>query len=331
MPETALRIVYAGTPEFAAQSLEALLQPDPNRPPCEVVAVYSQPDRPAGRGRKLAPSPVKKLAMAHNLPVFQPASFKEDGAIEALQGLKPDLLIVAAYGLLLPKAVLDIPKFGCINIHASLLPRWRGAAPIQRAIQAGDTETGITIMQMDVGLDTGGMIIRRAFPIAPEDTGGSLHDKLATLGAELIIEYLAALTRGTVQATVQDNQLANYAHKLSKDESRIDWTADAGAISRSVRAFNPWPVCYTEDQGERVRILAAIEIAAPGTSKPDTSKPGMSKPGTVISRDKSGIVVQCGHNALSIQQLQLPGGNPLSVTELLNGGKPFLQLHSLLG
>lgn len=316
MSETTLRIVYAGTPEFAAESLQAILNKN-----YQVVAVYTQPDRPAGRGRKLAPSAVKAVAQAHDIPVYQPTSFKEEGAIDALAALQPDLLIVAAYGLILPKSILDIPRCGCINIHASLLPRWRGAAPIQRAIQAGDSETGITIMQMDVGLDTGDMLLTKAIPILADDTGGSLHDKLAALGAEAIIDYLHRISTAPIPATAQDNSLANYAHKLSKDESIINWNDDAAAIARSVRAFNPWPVSYTQDQGERIRILAAADVESANANPP----------GTVISRDKAGIIVQCGTHALSILQLQLPGGKPLTVTELLNGGKPFLQLNSQLG
>jgi methionyl-tRNA formyltransferase len=321
MSDKKFRIVFAGTPEFAAESLAAILAADPTQSKFEIIAVYTQPDRPSGRGRKLTPSPVKAVALANNIGVNQPASFKEEGAIGALAWLQPDLMIVAAYGLILPKAVLDIPRLGCINIHASLLPRWRGAAPIQRAIQAGDDQTGITIMQMDVGLDTGDMLLKRAIPITAEDTGGILHDKLAKLGAEAIIDYLQQRLQGPLPAEPQNAALANYAHKLSKDESAINWHDNAASIARCVRAFNPWPVSYTQDQGERIRILAATAI-------PSNSD---KAPGTVIIRDKSTIAIQCGENALSVELLQLPGGKPLTVNELINGGKPFLQANSQLG
>ncbi|KZZ09336.1 methionyl-tRNA formyltransferase, partial [Oleiphilus sp. HI0078] len=253
-----MKIIFAGTPEFAAKSLQAII--DQNH---EVIAVYTQPDRPAGRGKKLVKSEVKQVAEAHGIPVFQPEKLTNPEAQTELAALKADLMIVAAYGLLLPKAVLDMPTFGCINIHASLLPRWRGAAPIQRAIQEGDRETGITIMQMDVGLDTGDMLLKLKTDITDQDTGGSLHDRLAEQGASAILQYLEQ--RETLAAEPQDNELANYAHKLSKQEACINWQDSAQQICRNIRAFNPWPVSFLEfldakGKVQRVRIFEASEV-----------------------------------------------------------------------
>jgi len=236
----ALRIVFAGTPEFAAAPLKALLDT-----PHQIVAVYTQPDRPAGRGQKLMPSPVKQLAVENAIPVLQPPSLKDAAAQAELAALEPDLLVVVAYGLILPQAVLDIPRFGCINSHASLLPRWRGAAPIQRAVQAGDAESGVTVMQMEAGLDTGPMLLKVRTPITADDTGGSLHDRLAELGPPAVIEAIAGLASGTLMGEVQDDALANYAHKLNKDEARIDWSRPAIELERPIRAFNPWPICHS--------------------------------------------------------------------------------------
>src|SRR5690606_30946186 len=248
-----LRIVFAGTPVFAALHLQALLDWGGG----EVIGVYTQPDRPAGRGKQLAASPVKQLALAHSLPVFQPPSLRSAEAQAELKALGADLMVVVAYGLILPKTVLETPRLGCINVHASILPRWRGAAPIQRAIAAGDQETGITIMQMDEGLDTGAMLHVRTLPIEPTDTGGSLHDRLAELGAEALLESLEDLERRQAEAQPQDNAQATYARKLDKDEAWINWHMPATDIERLVRAFNPWPVAYTLDHGERVRIWSA--------------------------------------------------------------------------
>ena len=225
-----LRIVFAGTPEFAAEHLKALLAS-----PYDIVAVYTQPDRPAGRGQKLMPSPVKQLALEHNIPVLQPPTLRNAEAQAELAALKPDLLVVVAYGLILPQGVLDIPRLGCINSHASLLPRWRGAAPIQRAVEAGDSESGVTVMRMEAGLDTGPMLLKVTTPITAADTGGSLHDRLAELGPPAVIQAIAGLAAGTLEGEVQDDSLATYAHKLNKDEARIDWSRPAVELERLVR------------------------------------------------------------------------------------------------
>ena len=298
-----LKIIYAGTPEFAAVALQALLDS-----PHWVCAVYTQPDRPAGRGRKLTASPVKQLAVHHDIPVLQPESLKSAGQQATLAALGADVMVVAAYGLLLPAEVLVIPPLGCLNIHASLLPRWRGAAPIQRAIQAGDAETGITIMQMDVGLDTGDMLYRVATPITPADTAQTLHDRLATLGATALLETLEGLQQGRLQPEKQDATQACYAHKLSKAEAMIDWHQPATQIARQVAAFNPWPVAQTRLGDQLVRIWQAEAVA--------NNAPG--QPGQVVHCDKHGIEVCCGEGMLRLLRLQLPGGKPLSAAEFLN-------------
>ncbi len=304
-----MRIVFAGTPDFAATALKALLAAGHN-----VVGVYSQPDRPAGRGRKLMPSPVKQVALDAGLPVFQPDSLKPDDAQQELAALNPDVMIVAAYGLILPKAVLDIPTHGCLNIHASLLPRWRGAAPIQRAIAAGDGETGITIMQMDVGLDTGDMLLKTSTPIRPDDTGGRLHDRLAEMGGSAIVEALTSLSKGELTGEAQNDDEANYAHKLSKEEGHIDWTRSAPEIERLIRAFNPWPGTFTDLGDQRIRIHQA-EALAQNSDK---------APGTVLRREREGIDIACGTGSLRVTSVQLPGTRALSVNDLINGGKPVL-------
>jgi len=304
-----VRLVFAGTPDFAATALKALLAAGH-----QVVGAYSQPDRPAGRGRKLTPSPVKQVALEAGIPVFQPQSLKTADAQEQLRALDADVMIVAAYGLILPQAVLDMPRHGCLNIHASLLPRWRGAAPIQRAIAAGDRETGITIMQMDAGLDTGDMLLKAITPIEDHDTGGSLHDRLADLGGEAIVKALEHLEKGELQGEVQDEARACYAPKLSKEEGHIEWTLDAPAVCRLIRAFNPWPGTYTDLDDLRIRIHQA-EILE------DTSD---KHPGIVLRRDRDGIDVACGLESLRITQLQLPGSRPQSANDLINGGKEIL-------
>jgi methionyl-tRNA formyltransferase len=304
-----LRLVFAGTPDFAASSLQALIEAGHT-----LAAVYTQPDRPAGRGRKAQASPVKQLALSHDLPIEQPESLKTAEAQARLAGYKADAMIVAAYGLLLPPRVLSLPRLGCINVHASLLPRWRGAAPIQRAIAAGDRETGITIMQMDEGLDTGAMLLTRATPIQDDDTGGSLHDRLAQVGGEALIDALWALERNELVPQAQDERLAVYARKLNKAEAAVDWTRPAVEIERQIRAFNPWPVAYTDDGDQRIRLLNARVMPAANAADP----------GTVIARERDGIVVQCGQDTLSLTRLQLPGGRPQSNTDVINGGKPVL-------
>ena len=304
-----MRLVFAGTPDFAATALKALIAAGHT-----IVGVYSQPDRPAGRGRKLQPSPVKQVALDHEIPVFQPETLKTPEAQKQLADLNPDVMIVAAYGLILPKAVLDIPTHGCLNIHASLLPRWRGAAPIQRAIAAGDAETGITIMQMDEGLDTGAMLLKSLTAIEDSDTGGSLHDRLAELGGNAIIKALKLLQKGELTGEPQNDELACYASKLSKTEGHIDWATDAKAIERLVRAFNPWPGTYTDLGDQRIRIHEARALV--------TTSDGL--PGTVVQRDREGIDIACGNGTLRITCLQLPGSRAQSVNDLINGGKELL-------
>ncbi|TVP58011.1 MAG: methionyl-tRNA formyltransferase [Halomonadaceae bacterium] len=311
-----MRIVFAGTPEFAATALQALLAAGH-----DIVAVYSQPDRPAGRGRKAKPGPVTQAALDAGLPVEQPLSLKDPQAQATLAGYRADVMIVAAYGLLLPQAVLDLPRHGCLNIHASLLPRWRGAAPIQRAIAAGDRETGITIMQMDKGLDTGAMLLKQTTPIAATDTGGSLHDRLAVMGGEAINAALAQLAAGTLTPEPQDDSQACYAHKLNKHDGALDWQQPATTLARQVRAFNPWPVCYA-DQGEtRIRILAATPLPAMAAAL---------RPGQVLERHRDGIDVACGDGVLRLTRLQLPGKQPQTPQDLINGGRPLLQTGSEL-
>ncbi len=298
-----MKIVFAGTPEFAAVALKDLLET-----PHSIVAVYTQPDRPAGRGRKLTSSPVKQLALAHDIPVHQPASLKEPAEQKILADLQPDVMIVVAYGLLLPKVVLEIPRHGCLNIHASLLPRWRGAAPIQRAIEAGDRQTGITIMQMDEGLDTGDILLKKTCAIEKTDTAGSLHDKLAVLGGEALVEALALLENGALTPEKQDDSQATYANKLKKAEALIDWQQGAEQIARKVRAFNPWPVAQTHYGDKILRIWEAEAL-------PNTET---AEPGTVVAASKAGIDVATGDGVLRIEKLQLPGGKPLSAQQFLN-------------
>jgi methionyl-tRNA formyltransferase len=296
-----LRIVFAGTPEFAAEHLKALLDTSH-----QIIAVYSQPDRPAGRGQKLTPSPVKQLALQHDIPVYQPQTLRDPAAQAELAALKPDLMVVVAYGLILPQMVLDIPRLGCINSHASLLPRWRGAAPIQRAVEAGDAESGVTVMQMEAGLDTGPMLLKVSTPISSEDTGGSLHDRLATLGPQAVIAAVSGLAAGNLVGEVQDDSLATYAHKLNKDEARLDWTRPALELERLVRAFNPWPICHSTLGGEAVKVHAAALGEGQGQS------------GSILAADKSGLTVACGAGALRLTRLQLPGGKALNFSDLYN-------------
>jgi len=304
-----VRLVFAGTPDFAATALRALLGTHHT-----IVGVYSQPDRPAGRGRKLQPSPVKQVALDNGVPVFQPESLKTPEAQEELANLRPDVMIVAAYGLILPQAVLEIPTHGCLNIHASLLPRWRGAAPIQRAIAAGDNETGITIMQMDKGLDTGAMLLKSQTNIDASDTGGSLHDRLSDMGGNAIVETLNLLGKGELRGEVQNDKHACYAHKLSKEEGRIDWSQDAPTIERLIRAFNPWPGTYTDLEQQRLRIQEA------SVKDEHSRKPA----GTVMQREREGIDIACGTGTLRVTRLQLPGSRAQSVNDLINGGKRLL-------
>ncbi|MFO1517461.1 MAG: methionyl-tRNA formyltransferase [Lysobacterales bacterium] len=300
-----LRVVFAGTPEFAVPCLAACRQPG-----VDVVAAYTQPDRPAGRGRQLAASAVKQAAAAAGLAVEQPLTLKDPAAQARLRELAPDLMVVVAYGLLLPRAVLETPRFGCWNVHASLLPRWRGAAPIQRALLAGDSETGVCLMRMERGLDTGPVIARRVTPIAPEDTGGSLHDRLSALGADLLRSALAELaaTRRAPPQQAQPDEGVTYAHKLDKAEAAIDWSQPAAQIARQVRAFDPWPVAEAELAGERVRVWAAA--ALPATSS--------AAPGSVVAAGRAGIDVATGAGLLRITALQRPGGRRIGAQDWLN-------------
>jgi methionyl-tRNA formyltransferase len=304
-----LKIIFAGTPEFARVHLAALLGSRH-----AVCAVYTQPDRPAGRGRKLQPSPVKQLALENNLPVFQPESLRSLDGQAGLSALKADLMIVVAYGLILPPAVLAAPASGCWNVHASLLPRWRGAAPIQRAIFAGDQETGVSIMQMAQGLDTGDVLSEARYLLLPQETAASLHDRLAHLGAQALLDTLDRWQQGEIVAQKQDDTHAIYAKKLSKKEAVIDWSQPAQAIEQCIRAFNPWPICETAFQGMRLRIWQASVVTLFSDDEP----------GTIVRLDKKGICVATGCNLLCIEKLQLPGGKVLSVADVCNGNKLVL-------
>lgn len=326
-----LRIIFAGTPDFSAAILESLLSQGH-----QVCAVYCQPDRRVGRGKKLAAGPVKQLAQSHNIPVEQPLRFNQEldevgfTPVEKLASYNADLMIVVAYGLILPSDVLQAPRFGCVNIHASLLPRWRGAAPIQRAIQAGDGETGITIMQMDQGLDTGNMLLKSNCKIAAEETGSSLHDHLAKIGCQSINEFLADFNpqRGSPHAPGEQQQddKACYAHKLSKAEAEIDWSESAEAIERKVRAFNAWPVSYTYVGCNRLRVWQATLL--PSLSSDSAS----STPGKIIEITKHQIVIECGDGQhLGLQQLQTDGSRAMKVAEVLNSKRAWFTDNERLG
>lgn len=303
MTDSPLKIIFAGTPHFAAAALEALLAQQLN-----VVAVLTQPDRPSGRGMQLTPSPVKQLTLQHGLPVLQPRTLKDAETQRELAAYGADVMVVAAYGLILPEAVLQIPLHGCLNIHASLLPRWRGAAPIQRAILAGDSETGITVMQMDVGLDTGDMLLKKTCPIAVDDNASTLHDKLATLGATAIVEALHLLQQNKLAPVQQDNALATYAAKLSKAEAQLDWTSDASHLANAVRAYNPFPVATATLNATPLKIWQASTRVGP-----------IGSPGTVLAVEKDGIVVACGQGALCLEVLQRPNAKALPAAQFAQG------------
>jgi len=298
-----LKIIFAGTPHFAANALEKLLASK-----YEVVAVLTQPDRPAGRGMKLAPSPVKQLALLHDIPVLQPLTLKNSEAQIQLESFQADVMVVAAYGLILPLTVLQMPRLGCLNIHASLLPRWRGAAPIQRAILAGDEETGITIMQMDEGLDTGAMLIKKICPITVRDTAQTLHDKLAILGAQAIIVALDKVDQGSLTGVLQDTAQATYAAKISKAESLLDWTQSATQLQRAIRAYNPAPAAHSSLRGTTIKIWQA-----------SVSLEGHGEAGMVIDVNKQGIVVACGQGALCLEVLQKPNSKALPASQFVQG------------
>lgn len=303
-----LRIIFAGTPDFAARHLDALLSSEH-----QIVGVFTQPDRPAGRGKKLMPSPVKVLAEEKGLPVFQPASLRPQDNQQLVADLNADIMVVVAYGLILPKTVLEMPRLGCINVHGSLLPRWRGAAPIQRSLWAGDSETGVTIMQMDVGLDTGDMLYKLSCPITAEDTSATLYDKLAQLGPQGLIETLQQLAEGRAQPQVQDETLATYAEKLSKEEARIDWSLSACELERCIRAFNPWPMSYLmiDEQPVKVWKASALDIQSDAA------------PGTIIDATKLGIQVATGEGVLNLESLQPAGKKAMSAQDLLNSRREW--------
>jgi len=294
-----MRLIFAGTPEFAAQALQAIIAAGH-----DVPLVLTQPDRPAGRGMSLQPSPVKKLALEHGIEVFQPLSLKDAEAQAKIAAIQAEVMVVAAYGLILPQVVLDMPRLGCINIHASLLPRWRGAAPIQRALLAGDAETGVCIMQMEAGLDTGPVLLRGAFPIAPTETTATLHDRLAELGASLAVEALGKLP---LPATAQPVEGITYAHKIEKAEALIDWSKSAAELDRHVRAFNPFPGAQALLRGQTVKLWQAAPV------------PGQGEIGQILQVDRQAIVVACGSGALAISELQKAGGKRLPVQQFLAG------------
>jgi len=312
---TPLRIVFAGTPDFAARHLQALLNSEH-----EVIAVYSREDKPAGRGKKLTASPVKKLALEHDLPVYQPRTLRDEQAQAELAALNADVMVVVAYGLILPKAVLDTPRLGCVNVHGSILPRWRGAAPIERAVWAGDTETGVTIMQMDEGLDTGDMLKIATLPIEETDTSASLYTRLAELGPQALIDCLNDMANGIILAEPQNDAKANYAEKLTKQEAKIDWTQDAAFIGRCIRAFNPRPVSYFTLGEQNIKVWQAnvldIDVDA--------------IPGTVINTDKHGIQVATGKGVLQLTQLQPPGKKAMQAHELLNARREWFEIGTQL-
>ena len=298
-----MKIIFAGTPHFAEQALLALLQQK-----MDIVAVLTQPDRPSGRGLQVKPSRVKQLAIQHGLTVMQPVSLKIIEIQQQLAAMCADIMIVAAYGLILPQAVLQIPRMGCLNIHASLLPRWRGAAPIQRALLAGDTQTGITIMQMDAGLDTGNMLLKKSCSIAVNETSATLHDKLSLLGAEAIIETLALLEKGALEQTQQDNLLATYAAKLSKEEAQLDWTKNAIELERAVRGYHPFPGLNSCIHNTIIKVWqASLREEMSGS------------PGEVMAIENNGLVVACGTGALSLEVLQRPSAKALPAPQFLQG------------
>ncbi|MDJ0038382.1 methionyl-tRNA formyltransferase [Pantoea allii] len=309
-----LKIIFAGTPDFAARHLDALLASEH-----QVVGVFTQPDRPAGRGNKLTAGPVKSLALAQNIPVFQPKSLRPAENQQLIADLQADVMVVVAYGLILPKAVLDMPRLGCINVHGSLLPRWRGAAPIQRALWAGDSETGVTIMQMDVGLDTGDMLLKLACPISAEDTSATLYDKLADLGPAGLLTTLAQLRDGQAQAIQQDESQANYAEKLSKEEARLNWTLSAEQLERCIRAFNPWPISFFMVNDQPVKVWQACVL-------PHVNQ----QPGEIIQADKQGIQIATADGVLNLLQLQPAGKKPMSAQDLLNSRREWFEAGTLL-
>ncbi|MDB2399803.1 methionyl-tRNA formyltransferase [Porticoccaceae bacterium] len=312
-----MRVIFAGTPDFAATHLQAILEDDRY----QLVAIYTQPDRPAGRGKKITQSPVKKLALANAIQLEQPASLTDIKTQETIARLEADVLIVVAYGLILPQAVLDIPRLGCINVHGSILPKWRGAAPIQRAIEAGDRETGVTVMQMDVGLDTGPMLTTSQCTIDDKETSASLYSKLAVLGAQALINTLEKMRSGTAVGIAQDSTQSSYADKIAKQESLIDWSASVTEIERRVRAFNPFPAAYSLVNGQRIKIwLASAD-----------SREYHGVPGEILSADNDGLLVKCGNGALLISTIQLAGKSKMCVAEALKSRASIFSPGNRLG
>lgn len=303
-----LRIIFAGTPDFAARHLDALLSSGH-----QVVGVFTQPDRPAGRGKKLMPSPVKVQAEEHGIAVFQPSSLRPQENQQLVADLNADVMVVVAYGLILPKAVLDMPRLGCVNVHGSLLPRWRGAAPIQRSLWAGDAETGVTIMKMDVGLDTGDMLYKLSCPITADDNSATLYDKLAELGPQGLIETLQQLADNTAKPEVQDEAQVTYAEKLSKEEAQIDWSLPAAQLERNIRAFNPWPMSWMMIDEQPVKVWKASVIDCPVTAEP----------GTIIEANKQGIQVATSEGILNLESLQPAGKKAMSAQDLLNSRREW--------
>lgn len=315
MSTPSLKLIFAGTPDFAAEHLAALIEDGHH----EIVAVYTQPDRPAGRGKKPQASAVKACALAADLPVYQPLNFKDAADRETLAQHRADVMVVVAYGLILPAQVLSMPHYGCINVHASILPRWRGAAPIHRAIETGDEQTGVTIMQMDAGLDTGDMLNISRCAIAENDTTASLHDKLIELGCPALLETLQDIALGQQHASPQDDSQSNYARKIEKPEAVIDWQQTALHISRKVRAFNPFPICHTTLDGQRIKIWQVQVCDESGAA------------GEILRTDKSGILVACGEGSLLVERLQLPGAKAMSAAEILNSKAALFSPGTTLG
>ncbi|CAM7754717.1 MULTISPECIES: methionyl-tRNA formyltransferase [Enterobacteriaceae] len=303
-----LRIIFAGTPDFAARHLDALLSSEH-----QIVGVFTQPDRPAGRGKKLMPSPVKVLAEEKGIPVFQPVSLRPQENQQLVADLQADVMVVVAYGLILPKAVLEMPRLGCLNVHGSLLPRWRGAAPIQRSLWAGDTETGVTIMQMDVGLDTGDMLYKLSCPITAEDTSATLYDKLAQLGPQGLLATLTQIATGTATPEIQDETQVTYAEKLSKEEALLDWSLPAEQLERCIRAFNPWPMSYFVIEDQPVKVWKASVI----------NSQAKAEPGTIIEANKQGIQVATAEGILNLESLQPAGKKAMNAQDLLNSRREW--------
>ena len=310
-----LKIIFAGTPDFAAKHLQALLNS-----PHQVIGVFTQPDKPAGRGNKLTASPVKQLALQNNLPVYQPISLKDSANQQIIADLNADIMIVVAYGLILPQTVLDMPKYGCLNVHGSLLPRWRGAAPIQRACWAGDTETGITIMQMDVGLDTGDMLYKEKCHIEDDDTSATLYNKLAQIGPDALLKTLMLIIEGKANPEKQNESQVTYATKLSKQEAKLNWNLTATQLERCIRAFNPWPVSYFEINGELIKVWQANVISE------TTDK----TPGTILRADKSGIQIATQDGVINMTLLQPAGKKPMSAQDFLNSRKAWFIVGNII-